>query len=209
MKVLLADDDPIARAIAGARLVEWGYEVQAVEDGNAALRALREPLGPRIGLLDWSMPGLDGPEVCRALRADPHTANAFLILLTARDAASDIAEALESGANDFLTKPFDPRELRARLGVAARVVGLEDQLRQRVDELQKSAAAIARLEGLLPICAYCHSVRQGENYWQRLDLYVAEHGVTLSHGICPQCYETHMRPQLEAMEAGTPGGTVR
>jgi sigma-B regulation protein RsbU (phosphoserine phosphatase) len=202
MRVLIADDDPVARCLVEAQLRRWGYDVSTVGNGPDALRALLVRGGPRIALLDWMMPELDGLEICRQVRAHPCREVRYLILLTSHGGPESVAEGLEAGADDFITKPFDARELRARLGVAARVAKLEDQLHERVCELQEALANVERLQGLLPICSYCHSVRPDENYWQRLDQYVAEHAdVTFSHGICPQCFETHMQPELDKIGA--------
>lgn len=201
MRILVADDDPVARLVVSSRLTKWGYGVVTAEDGTSALAVLTRPGAPRIALIDWMMPGLDGPDVCRRLRASASGTSTYVLLLTAREGSASVAEGLDAGANDYLTKPFDDRELRARLGVAARVVNLEDQLQARVTELQHALDSVARLEELLPICSYCHSVRQDDDYWQRLDQYVGQRGVKFSHSICPHCFEKHVEPQLEAMEA--------
>ncbi|HEY2805603.1 MAG TPA: response regulator [Gemmatimonadales bacterium] len=205
VRVLVADDDPTVRLILAERLASWGFDVVTVEDGVAALEALRGPNAPSIALLDWMMPEMNGPEVCRRISSSAMSMGRYLILLTARGGAANVAEGLNSGADDFITKPCDDRELRARLCVAARVVRLENQLHERVAELQEALANVERLEALLPICSYCHSVRHDDDYWQRLDQYVARYGVTFSHGICPSCFETHMEPQLASLEAGEPG----
>ena len=200
LRVLVADDDDSARRLLEAFLPQWGYEVQSVADGAAAWQVLRGPHAPRLALLDWKMPGLDGPEVCRRVRAAHPEGPRYLVLLTAQASAGNLIEGLEAGADDFVTKPFDHRELRARLGVGSRVVRLENELQDRVVELQHALANVDRLKGLLPICSYCHAIQQDEVYWQRLDQYIMEHTeVKFSHGICPQCYETHLQPQLDAL----------
>lgn len=205
VRVLVADDDPSVRVVLSTRLATWGFDVVTAEDGAEALELLQAPGGPSIGLLDWMMPELSGPDVCRRISAGPVAASRYLILLTARGGAANVAQGLNSGADDFIVKPCDDRELRARLGVAARVVRLESQLHERVRQLEEALADVKQLEELLPICSYCHSVRQDNDYWQRLDHYVASHGMTFSHGICPSCFQTHVEPQLERLE-GAMGG---
>src|SRR5579885_544556 len=135
MRILLAEDDLIPRRMLQAALTGWGHEVVAVADGLAAWDALREPTGPKLAILDWMMPGLDGPEVCRRLRELPTQEPVYVILLTGRGAKTDIVAGLEAGASDYVTKPFEPEELRARVRVGEQVLGLQAQLAGRVREL--------------------------------------------------------------------------
>lgn len=128
MKVLVADDDVVSRQMAAQLLRKWDYEVVTAADGRAALDILRGPAAPRLALLDWMMPLMDGPEVCRELRLKPLDAYVYLLLLTSKDAKQDVVEGLESGADDYLTKPFDSDELKARLRAGLRVLDLEDNL---------------------------------------------------------------------------------
>jgi two-component system, cell cycle response regulator len=128
MKVLVADDELISRRKLQALLTTWGYEVVSVEDGNAAFELLKAPNSPRIGLLDWVMPGKNGVDVCRAIRRDQPEPYTYMLLLTAKDAKENIVEGLESGADDYLIKPWDPDELRARLRTGQRILQLEDRL---------------------------------------------------------------------------------
>src|SRR5690606_16463531 len=116
-----------------------GHEVIAVADGCAALEALLDPAGPRIAILDWMMPGMDGLDVCRAVRerASPYV---YTILLTSRDRREDMVAALDAGADDFLTKPFDAVELRARLRSGERVVELQETLLAAQERLRQAAS---------------------------------------------------------------------
>ena len=115
MKVLIAEDDSISRLMLQAMLVEWGYEVTAVADGAEAWRILQSENAPRLVILDWVMPRMDGVEVCRRVRARPSQEPAHIILLTSRDDKADIVAGLHSGASDYVTKPFDRDELQARV----------------------------------------------------------------------------------------------
>jgi two-component system cell cycle response regulator len=128
MKILIADDELISRRKLQALLAMWGHDVISAEDGNAAFDLLKAPDAPRIGLLDWMMPGKNGVDVCRAIRHDRPEPYTYILLLTAKDAKENIVEGLESGADDYLVKPWDPDELKARLRTGQRILELEDRL---------------------------------------------------------------------------------
>jgi diguanylate cyclase (GGDEF)-like protein len=128
MRVLVAEDDPVSRKIVEVTLRQWKYEVISVADGSEALKALAGDDPPRLALLDWMMPGKDGPQICREFRAKPSSHYIYIILLTARSAKDDIVEGLEAGADDYIIKPFDAVELRARLLAGGRIVDLQDRL---------------------------------------------------------------------------------
>jgi response regulator RpfG family c-di-GMP phosphodiesterase len=146
------------------------------------------------------MPRLDGVEICRRVRAQESPTPPYLILLTANTRRADVVAGLEAGADDYIGKPFDHDELRARLIVATRVVELRRKLAERVQELESALGRVKQLHGLLPICAYCKKIRDDQNYWQRVEEYVSAHsGAQFSHSICPQCYERVLAPQLRAM----------
>ena len=139
MKVLIADDDSVSRHMLQRLLAKWGYEVIVAEDGNAAWIHLQSHDAPRMALLDWMMPGKNGVEVCRELRkhrSEPYT---YLLLLTAKDTKESVVEGLESGADDYLTKPFHPQELRARMRVGLRLLELEDNLVQAREAMRFKA----------------------------------------------------------------------
>jgi two-component system, cell cycle response regulator len=128
MKILLADDEPIARTMLEHWLTGWGYRVVAVRDGEAALEALRADPEIRLAVVDWVMPKVDGLSVCRAIRSGPNEPYVYVVLLTARDNKSDIVEGLDAGADDYLIKPCNPLELKVRLRAGRRVVELQEQL---------------------------------------------------------------------------------
>jgi phosphoserine phosphatase RsbU/P len=200
MRILIAEDNATSRRGLEANLVGWGFEVVCTEDGEQAWAVLQGSDAPKLAILDWMMPGLDGVEVCRRVRAIETTEPPYLILLTARGTREDIVAGLEGGADDYLTKPVDRAELRARLQAGQRVVDLQTSLANRVRELETALAKVKRLQGLLPICCYCKKVRSDENYWQQVDAYITEHSdLQLSHGICPDCFQTVMREELSQL----------
>ena len=192
MHVLIADDDPVLRHALKAHLLRWKYDVVECADGGQAWRALQSPSPPPIAIIDWEMPGLDGPTLCGQLRDTPALATTYVILLTGKENPKDVISGLESGADDYIKKPFDWDELRARLQIGSRTVNLQHALAARVAELQEALAKVRKLSGLLPICAYCKSIRNDQDYWQQIETFVGAHSdAQFSHGICPQCMATH------------------
>jgi CheY-like chemotaxis protein len=190
MKVLVADDDRIAAAVLAQTLSRWEFDVTVVADGADAWRHLEGASAPTLAVLDRMMPGLDGAEVCRRVRRDLPNANMYLVLLTSLDSGQDVVSGLDAGADDYVTKPFDVDELRARINVGVRVVSLQEKLSQRVLELQAALANVKQLHGLLPICSYCKRIRGDDQYWQQVESYIAARSdAQFSHGICPPCYE--------------------
>ena len=128
MRILIADDEALSRRMLEKALERAGYEVTSVENGKQALEHLCKPDGPRLALLDWVMPELDGPGVCRAVRTRSEQTYIYMVLLTSKGSKEETVLGLESGADDYLTKPFNAEELRARLRVGERILLLEDRL---------------------------------------------------------------------------------
>lgn len=135
-RVLLAEDDLIFRRILQTWLCNWGYQVTAVADGNEAWKVLQGENAPELVILDWMMPGIDGLELCRRIRDRQRTAYQYVLLVTAKDNTQDVIEGLEAGADDYLTKPFDTGELRARLRVGKRILRLQYDLLQAQEGLR-------------------------------------------------------------------------
>jgi two-component system, cell cycle response regulator len=128
LKILIADDEALSRRLLEKTLERAGYEVIAVENGRAAVRQLCQTDGPRLALLDWVMPELDGPGVCREVRRQQADSYVYMVLLTSKESKEDIVAGLESGADDYLTKPFNVDELKARLRTGERILHLEGRL---------------------------------------------------------------------------------
>ena len=178
------------------RLQRWGYELVCAADGDEAWRLLENGNGPRLLILDRMMPGRSGAELCRLVRDNetvtlPH----YIILLTGLVDKEEIVAGFEAGADDYVTKPFNSAELRARITNGQRIIELQMSLARRVDELEKTLAHVKTLQGILPICMHCHKIRDDHESWQKIDQYIQEHtDAQFSHGLCPECLERFYPP---------------
>lgn len=148
MRILVAEDEITFRHMLKTFLTKWGYQVVVVSDGLEAWKILQEEDRPRLAILDWMMPNMDGVEICRAIRERKSGPYLYLLLLTSRDQKQDVVEGIEAGADDYLIKPFDPRELRARIHAGERIIELEDRL-IRAQEALRELAVHDPLTGLL------------------------------------------------------------
>jgi two-component system cell cycle response regulator len=128
MKVLAAEDNPVFQSMLRTMLTKWGYQAIITRDGNQAWDLLQEEDPPRMAILDWMMPGMDGVELCRRVRAAAREPYVYILLLTARTDARDLVEGMEAGADDYLTKPFNAHELRVRLRAGRRILDLQEEL---------------------------------------------------------------------------------
>ncbi len=161
MDILIVDDDPITRLALCAAVEEWSFVPLVAGNAEDALRLLSGDTPPHLLIIDWSMPGMSGPELCKKLRERPDGQFFYILMLTGKDGNDAVVEAMESGADDFLSKPFDPRILKVRLGAGSRIVRLEQTLnqlasrdaltqcwnRRMIDELMSSSIAESNRKG--------------------------------------------------------------
>jgi DNA-binding response OmpR family regulator len=201
MKILIAEDDLTSRRILEAILAKWNYEVITTGDGLEAWQALQTENAPPIAIIDWMMPGMDGVDFCRKLRQAQTLTPTYVILLTSKRQQGDVVAGLDAGANDYIRKPFEREELRARIRVGERVIELQTALADRVKMLEEAIVKIKTLQGLLPICSYCKKIRNDQDYWEQIETYVADHSqAEFTHGICPDCLEKHIKGQMEMLQ---------
>jgi len=139
LKALIADDNAGFRIVLERMLRKWGYDVVVASDGLEALAALQAPDPPRLAILDWMMPGLDGVEVCRRLREENREPYIYIVLLTAKDTAEELVEGMEAGADDYLRKPVDSHELRVRVRAGRRILDLQQEVVQGREALRQLA----------------------------------------------------------------------
>jgi len=205
MKILIAEDDATSRMILRSVLNKCGYEVVEAVDGEGAWDLLRLPEAPRLVIVDWIMPKMDGLELVRRVRdraGFPGGPGAntegrpYMIMLTSRDKKDDVIAGLDAGADDYLTKPFDPGELRARVDVGVRVLEMQERLAVQVRELSQALDHIRTLQGILPICSFCKKIRDDQGYWNQVEAYLSRHtDARFSHSVCPECVQKHY-PEL-------------
>jgi len=186
LKILIAEDENISRMVLEASLKKRGHEVIAVENGLKAWAAFQKEYFPVL-ISDWLMPEMDGLALFRKIRALPRDNYTYLVLLTSLEGKTNYLEAMDAGADDFMTKPFDADQLTARIQVADRILGLHQHVTQ--------------LEGLLPICCSCKKIRDGKNNWERVENYIENHSeARFTHGYCPECYAKYMNSNFSAEE---------
>jgi len=205
MRILIAEDEAVSRRLLQQTLQRWGFEAVVASDGLQAWDLLSAAEAPQLAILDWMMPGVDGLELCRRVRALDAQLPVYLMLLTSRSAREDIVAGLQAGADDYVVKPFHEAELRARVQVGVRVVQLQLSLADRVHDLEEALSRVKQLQGLLPICSYCKKIRDDRNYWQQVEQYVTDRTeARFTHGICPTCYERHIKPELDGLRGEEP-----
>lgn len=140
MKVLVADDEAVSLRLIESSLSRWGYDVVVATDGLDALRVLQLPDAPQLAVLDWLMPGLDGAQICQSIRARKSELYTYILLLTGKHSKVDVVAGLEAGADDYITKPFEPQEFRVRLRTGKRILCLMEQLTTAREALRDLAA---------------------------------------------------------------------
>ena len=186
--IVVADDDAVGRELVSRVLEKAGHPTVTAADGERAWELIQREKPP-LAVLDWDMPLLSGLDVLRRVKLTVDRTPPYVLLLTSRTEVRDRVRGLTVGADDYLTKPFEPAELVARVEVGLRVVQLQRSLAARVTELEDALAHVHRLERLLPICGRCKKIQSGEQ-WHDLENFLASSaGVRFSHGACPVCAE--------------------
>jgi len=179
MKILIAEDSDTSRLMLKEVLQDLGHTVLVAKDGNEAWEIFQKEDVPLV-ISDWVMPSLTGLELCYLIRATNRPRYVYFILLTALEGKSNYMEAMEAGVDDFIHKPFDTDQLRARLNVAERIISLQVQVKQ--------------LEGILPTCSVCKKIRDKNNQWVPIESYIHQHTeADFSHSYCPDCFKAAMK----------------
>ena len=179
-RILIVDDERFNLKVLTEFLHE-DYKIMAAKTGEQALKAVQGSSLPDLILLDIMMPGIDGYEVCKKIKQDEKTRHIPIIFVTAVSEAMDAAKAFEIGAVDYITKPFNPVTVKAR-------VKTHIQLKDTIRNLEAALKDVKKLSGLLPICSNCKKIRDDNGYWSQIEAYIRDHSdAEFSHGICPGC----------------------
>jgi sigma-B regulation protein RsbU (phosphoserine phosphatase) len=191
VKILIAEDEFTTRMLVQVSLENWGYRVESVADGNEAWSILKQKAAPNIAILDWEMPELNGLEVCRKVKEMGSENPPYIILLTGRDKKKDIVQGFDAGADDYMTKPFNDNELRARVRVAERQVRTQTSLLETVTELKEVLNQLEMTQGGMEVCQSCHKVfSTSDNEWYSIEEVIKDHGdLRFIHTICPDCIQ--------------------
>jgi phosphoserine phosphatase RsbU/P len=191
MRILVAEDDALFRRLV-QQVLAPEHEIVLAEDGGQAWAMLQAPEHPPLAILDWVMPVMSGPQICRMVREHPQLSQIYLMLLTAKNSAPDVVSGLRAGADDYVTKPFIPEELRARVRIGERLLQLEFSHHCQAAELHQAREREARLQKLLPMCPRCGKIRSEPEYWQSVDTYVREHRNRAAElSACELCFHPH------------------
>jgi CheY-like chemotaxis protein len=200
-RILLIDDES-SSVLLLRRFLEPAYDLRISPSGEDALRIIND-WPPDLILLDIELPGISGIETCRRISGDPRYANIPIIMVTARTEDEDLRQGLESGAIDYIRKPFSQTELKARVKSALRLRESMELLNrsnrekeEMIMQLRDALNNVRTLSGLLPICSFCKSIRNDQGYWERVEKYISEHSeATFTHGMCEECAKK-MYPEL-------------
>jgi len=205
-KILVAEDESVTRMLFISHLSKMGFSVVAVEDGTKAWKVLQTEDAPRLVILDWSMPGIDGPSLCGLIREQK--IYRYVLMVTARSRKEDIISGLNAGADDFLTKPVHIGEFHARLRVGQRLLELEETLGSKINQLSAALEHVKQLQGLLPICMHCKRVRNDQQIWERVETYIEQRSdATFSHALCNECLETYYPQEAKKLSTGNEPST--
>ena len=191
---LLVVDDAVSIIDILIDALGGDYTMRVATNGTSALNSLQKAR-PDLVLLDIMMPGMDGFEVCRRLKDDPETRDIPIIFLTALNEDGDETRGLELGAVDYITKPFNPAIVRARVrnhlelnAQREHLAALAAEREKIIQELKRAIEQVKTLKGIVPICASCKKIRDDKGYWEQVESYVSRHTeAEFSHGICPDC----------------------
>src|SRR5262245_21194167 len=199
MKILIAEDDTLTLGLLTELIRKWDYETISVNNGDCAFDSLQRDNDPLILLADWQIPGVHGDELCRMARTHPPNKPLHTILTTATQLTVESkVRALAAGADDYLLKPYDPRELQARLHVGQRALVSQMELRNRVSQLEAELSHAKQLDGLLCICSNCNRIRDDMDRWQTIEKYLAARtDVAVTHAVCPKCMDSRMKEPAE------------
>lgn len=190
--VLVVDDNPKNLQVVSKVIAHAGYRVAAATDFQRTLRMVIDT-PPDLILLDIVMPGMDGLQLCRRLKETPEAMEIPIIMLTVQAGADNIVEGFNAGAADYVTKPFNPEELLARVNTQIELKRIHDQQKKLILQLQQALSEVKQLSALIPICCHCKKVRADKGYWLQVEEYIATHSsARIRYSTCPDCRQQKM-----------------
>lgn len=193
--VLIVDDIPRNIKVLGDILRTKECRIAVATNGPQALEMVKK-VQPDLILLDVMMPEMDGFAVCKILKESSQTRDIPVIFITAKTEITDIVNGLEAGAVDYISKPFNPTELLARVHTHVELKKARDREKELIKKLKEALSKVKQLSGLLPICARCKKIRDDKGYWQSVEEFIADHSdAHLSHSLCPKCV-TELYPEM-------------
>lgn len=198
IKILILDDDPDV-LFATSRIVKSeGYQVFNASTGSEC-KELAKKEHPDLILMDVVLPDIPGTELCKQIKRDPELKDIFVVMISGIKTASDNqADGLDVGADGYIARPISNRELKARVHAMVRILSAERERDRLILELKEALSRIKTLEGIIPICMYCHKIRDSTDTWQKLEAYISKHSdAQFSHSICPDCMQEHYPEALE------------
>ncbi len=198
LSILVVDDTAMNIDLLTLVLKKRDYIVRIANSGKRALEQVHLA-PPDLILMDIMMPGMDGFETCRRIKADRSLANIPVIFITALDEMKDKLKGFQVGGVDFITKPFQAEEVLARVKAQLTIQKLYKDLAAKNQKLENALEEVKALQGIVPICSMCKSIRDDKGYWQEVEMFVSERvGTQFSHSYCPTCLEKEMK-QLDKL----------
>ncbi len=191
MKILVVEDNRLSRLMLEKYFSQMGYQVVVARDGLEALEVYHnEPI--KMIVTDWEMPRMNGLEFIQQVRQEEHDERAYIILLTIKDQKQEIIAGISGGADDYVQKPFDKEELEVRINAGRRILKMQQDLKTHIASLEEAISHIKTLQGIIPICMHCHSIRDDKESWERIETYISRHSeAEFSHSLCPACMEKY------------------
>ena len=190
-RILVVDDEEMVVLYLSKRLKKHNYDVVTCLSGEEALETVKAS-DFDVVILDVMLPGMDGYEVCRRLKSDKKTSGIMVLILSVRRTLEERLKGYEVEADDYVTKPYDPEELLAKVQILVRLKNALDERDRVIYKLEEALSKVRTLCGLLPICSVCKRIRDDQGYWNQIEDYVRKHcPAEFSHGICPECAKRH------------------
>ena len=186
-RILVVDDEEMLLLFLSKRLKKHNYDVVPCLSGEEALEKVKA-FDFDVVILDVILPGINGYEVCRRLKSDKKTSGIMVLMLSVRKTVEERLKGYAVEADDYITKPYDPEELLAKIRILLRLKNALDDRDRFIHKLQEALSKVKTLSGLLPICSSCKKIRDDNGYWNQIEDYIREHSpANFSHSLCPEC----------------------